>query len=47
MKQAVKEALDTAVSCRLEYVSEFNVTPEFLEVFGQPGGRREGGDFFL
>ena len=21
---------------RLEYVSEFNVTPEFLEVFGQP-----------
>ena len=36
VKQAVKEALDTAVSCRLEYVSEFNVTPEFLEVFGQP-----------
>ena len=36
VKQAVKEALDTAVSCRLEYVSEFNMTPEFLEVFGQP-----------
>ena len=40
VKQAVKEALDTAVSCRLEYVSEFNVTPEFLEVFGQPAAER-------
>lgn len=35
VKKSIKEALETAVSCRPEYVSAFTVTPEFLEVFGQ------------
>lgn len=36
VSQAVRAALDTAVSCLPEYVSGFTVTPEFLEIFGQP-----------